>query len=133
MGTIARGILAKGENAYYADTIDGGILRAAARQVIVQVSTVVERLPDDFKASHRDVLWTVIQRMRDEVVGHGDRVNDDFVRGSLEHDLPRLLDQLGLATEPGSESNARMGLDAVGMGSRSPPGTGSSSDGRPAR
>lgn len=104
MGTIARGILAKGENAYYADTIDGEILRAAARQVIVQVSTVIERLPGDFKASHRDVPWTVIRRMRNEVVGHGDRVNDDFVRGSLEHDLPRLLDQLGLAIEPGSES-----------------------------
>lgn len=96
MAEVARGIIAKGEDAYLADDVDGHTLRLAGRQLVIQVATVIEKLPDDFKAQHPDVEWVKIQRMRNLVAHHYDKVLDEFVWETLRTRLPQLVTTLQL-------------------------------------
>ena len=96
MAEVARGIIAKGEDAYLADDVDGHTLRLAGRQLVIQVATVIEKLPDDFKAQHPDVEWVKIQRMRNLVAHHYDKVLDEFVWETLRTRLPQLATTLQL-------------------------------------
>jgi uncharacterized protein with HEPN domain len=96
MGRLAAGIVGKGEDAYLADDLDGQILRAAGREQVVEVSTVVERLPDAFKARYPGIEWVKIQRMRNMVAHHYDRVQDDIVWGTLRTRIPGLVRDLGI-------------------------------------
>lgn len=97
MGRLVAAIVAKGRDAYLDDGVDGQILRAAGRSQIVEVATVVEKLPADFKAEHPDVEWVKVQRMRNLVAHHYDKVNDEFVWETLRTRIPALLAALGLA------------------------------------
>ena len=96
MGRLAAGIVSKGQEAYLDDSLDGQILRAAGREQVVEVATVVERLPDSFKAQFPAIEWVKIQRMRNMVAHHYDRVQDDFVRETLRTRIPELLRDLGV-------------------------------------
>lgn len=96
MAEVAAGIVAKGQDAYLADDVDGHTLRLAGRQLVIQVATVVEKLPEDFKARYPDVEWVKIQRMRNLAAHHYDKVLDEFVRETLRSRLPRLVTDLGL-------------------------------------
>lgn len=88
MGRLARGILAKGQDGYLADSLDGEMLRLAGRQLVIQVATVVEKLPESFKSQHPGIEWVKIQRMRNLVAHHYDKVLDEFVWESLRTRLP---------------------------------------------
>lgn len=46
---------------------------------MIQVATVAEKLPEDFKAQHPDIEWVKIQRMRN-LVAHR---YDEFVWETL--------------------------------------------------
>ena len=94
MGRLAAGIVSKGQEAYLEDSLDGQILRAAGREQVVEVATVVERLPDSFKAQFPAIEWVKIQRMRNMVAHHYDRVQDDFVWETLRTRIPGLLREL---------------------------------------
>ena len=96
MGALAAGIVGKGKDAYLDDSLDGQILRAAGREQVVEVATVVERLPDSFKAEYPAIEWVKIQRMRNMVAHHYDRVQDDFVWETLRARIPELLKDLGV-------------------------------------
>jgi uncharacterized protein with HEPN domain len=96
MGRLAAGIVGKGEDAYLADDLDGQILRAAGREQVVEVSTVVERLPDAFKARYPGIEWVKIQRMRNMVAHHDDRMQNDIVWGTLRTRIPGLVRDLGI-------------------------------------
>ena len=96
MGALAAGIVSKGQDAYLEDSLDGQILRAAGREQVVEVATVVERLPDSFKAQYPAIEWVKIQRMRNMVAHHYDRVQDDFVWETLRTRIPGLLRDLGV-------------------------------------
>jgi len=96
MGRLAAGIVSKGQDAYLEDSLDGQILRAAGREQVVEVATVVERLPDSFKAQFPAIEWVKIQRMRNMVAHHYDRVQDDFVWETLHTRIPGLLRDLGV-------------------------------------
>jgi len=96
MGRLAAGIVSKGQNAYLEDSLDGQILRAAGREQVVEVATVVERLPDSFKAQFPAIEWVKIQRMRNMVAHHYDRVQDDFVWETLRTRIPGLLRDLAV-------------------------------------
>lgn len=96
MCELAAGIVSKGQDAYREDSLDGQILRAAGREQIVEVATVVEKLPDAFKAQHPAIEWVKIQRMRNMVAHHYDTVQDDFVWETLRTRLPDLLRKLGV-------------------------------------
>ena len=96
MGRLAAGIVGKGQEAYLADSLDGQILRAAGREQVVEVATVVERLPDAFKAEYPAIEWVKIQRMRNMVAHHYDRMQDDFVWETLRARIPGLLGDLGV-------------------------------------
>ena len=102
MVEVARGLAEKGLDAYLADDLEGRTLRLAGRQLVIQVATVAERLPDDFKAQHPDVEWVKVQRMRNLVAHHYDKVLDEFVWESLRSALPRLVSTLGLSADPGA-------------------------------
>ncbi|GCD19442.1 hypothetical protein CTKZ_10040 [Cellulomonas algicola] len=97
IGRLVAAIVAKGRDAYLDDGVDGQILRAAGREQIVEVATVVETLPAEFKAEHPAVEWVKVQRMRDLVAHHDDTVNDEFVWETLRTRIPALLDDRGLA------------------------------------
>jgi len=96
MGRLAAGIVSKGQEAYLEDSLDGQILRAAGREQVVEVATVVERLPDSFKAQFPAIEWVKIQRMRNMVAHHYDRVQDDFVWETLRARIPGLLRDLAV-------------------------------------
>ena len=96
MGRLVAGIVGKGQEAYLADSLDGQILRAAGREQVVEVATVVERFPDSFKAQFPAIEWVKIQRMRNMVAHHYDRVQDDFVWETLRTRIPGLLRDLGV-------------------------------------
>ena len=93
MGRLAAGIVSKGQEAYLEDSLDGQILRAAGREQVVEVATVVERVPDSFKAQFPAIEWVKIQRMRNMVVD-ADRMQDDFVWETLRTRIPGLLREL---------------------------------------
>lgn len=80
-----------GEDAYLADDAQGRLLRNAGERVVIKVSTVVERLPEDFKARHPDVEWVKIQRMRNLIAHHDDKVQADFVWATLRGRIPELV------------------------------------------
>ena len=96
MGRTASGIVAKGEDSYLGDDLDGQTLRLAGRQLVIQVATVVEKLPDSFTAQYPDVEWVKIRRMRNPVAHHYDRVLDEFVWETLRSRIPELVARLGL-------------------------------------
>lgn len=98
MAQVAADIVAKGEGAYLADTIDGQTLRLAGRQLVIQVATIVENLPDAFKAGYPTIEWVKIQRMRNLVAHHYDKVLDEFVRESLRSRIPDLVATLGIGS-----------------------------------
>lgn len=84
-------IVSLGEDAYLADDAQGRLLRNAGERVVIKVSTVVERLPEDFKARHPDVEWVKIQRMRNLIAHHDDKVQADFVWATLRGRIPELV------------------------------------------
>lgn len=96
---LVRGIVAKGQDGYLADSLDGEMLRLAGRQLVIQVATVVEKLPESFTSQHPGIEWVKIQRMRNLVAHHYDKVLDEFVWESLRTRLPHLIEQLGPRTD----------------------------------
>lgn len=100
MGRLVAGIVAKGRDACLDDGLDGQILRAAGRAQVVEIATVVEKLPHDFKARFPDVEWVKIQRMRNLVAHHHDKVLDEFVWETLRGRIPALLRDLGSSPQP---------------------------------
>lgn len=64
--------------------------------MLIKVATVVEKLPDEYKAVHGDVAWVAISRMRNLVAHHDDKVNDDLMWAALASRVPALLAALGL-------------------------------------
>lgn len=96
MGRLARGLVSKGQGAYLADGLDGETLRLAGRQLVIQVATVIEKLPETFTADHPDVEWVKIGRMRNLIAHHYDKVLDEFVWESLRRRIPDFTEKLGL-------------------------------------
>jgi uncharacterized protein with HEPN domain len=88
-------VVSLGQAAYLADDAQGRLLRNAGERIVIKVSTVVERLPDDFKAEHPEVEWVKIQRMRNLIAHHYDKVQADFVWATLAHRIPGLIAELG--------------------------------------
>lgn len=96
MGRLVAGMVSKGEHAYLDDSLDGQILRAAGRAQIVEIATVAEKLPTTFKDRYPDIEWVKIQRMRNLVAHHHDKVVDDLVWETLRTRIPALLAALDL-------------------------------------
>jgi len=92
----ARYVVDHGRAAYLADTPEGALLRNAGERVLIKVATVVEKLPDDYKAAHDDVAWVAVSRMRNLVAHHYDKVNDDVMWTALAVRVPGMLAALGL-------------------------------------
>lgn len=91
MGEDAAHVVSLGRAAYLADDAQGRMLRNAGERIIIKVSTVVERLPEEFKAEHPQVEWVKIQRMRNLVAHHYDKVQADFVWATLAQRIPGLV------------------------------------------
>ncbi len=91
MADDAAHIVDLGEDAYLADDPHGRLLRNAGERIVIKVSTVVERLPDDFKEQYPEIEWVKIQRMRNLVAHHYDKVQADFVWATLRGRIPELV------------------------------------------
>ncbi len=91
IGAEAEYLVSKGRQAYLADTMDGAMLRNAGERILIKAATVAERLPDGFKADHPDVDWSGINRMRNLVAHHYDKVNDDLLWETLNVRIPDLI------------------------------------------
>ena len=87
-----------GVDAYLEDSPIGRVLRNNGRHLVVQVATVVEKLPAAYKGAHPDVPWTRIARMRNLVAHHYDRVDDRLVFSTLSGRIPELV--LALRIQP---------------------------------
>lgn len=91
MGEDAAHVVSLGQAAFLADDTQGRLLRNAGERIVIKVSTVVERLPVEFKDGHPEVEWVKIQRMRNLVAHHYDKVQADFVWATLAHRIPALI------------------------------------------
>lgn len=101
--TEAAHLVAKTRVAYLDDSPDGMILRSAGRMVLIKVATVAEKLPREFKDAHPGIQWSSINRMRNLVAHHYDKVDDHFIWNALVAEIPKLATDLGLSvrTTPG--------------------------------
>lgn len=95
-GAEAAYLVAKGTDAYLAETMDGALLRDAGERILIKVATVTEKLPEEYKATHPEVDWAGINRMRNLVAHHYDKVNDDLLWQALTVRIPDLLTRLAL-------------------------------------
>lgn len=84
-----------GIGAYLDDSPRGRVLRNNGRHILIQVATVVEKLPATFKDACDDD-WVAIGRMRNLIAHHYDKVDDRLVFTALAHRIPNLLGRLGL-------------------------------------
>jgi len=100
IGAEASYLVSKGRAAYLADTMDGALLRNAGERILIKAATVAEKLPEAFKAQHSEVDWVGINRMRNLVAHHYDKVNDDLLWGALTGRIPKLLEDLGAVQWP---------------------------------
>lgn len=87
-------LTSKGREAYLADSMDGALLRNAGERILIKVATVAEKLPQAFKDAHPDVDWRGINRMRNLVAHHYDRVSHDLVWAALSVRIPELGSRL---------------------------------------
>lgn len=87
-------LTSKGREAYLADSMDGALLRNAGERILIKVATVAEKLPQAFKDKHPDVDWQGLNRMRNLVAHHYDRVSHDLVRAALSVRIPELGSRL---------------------------------------
>jgi len=94
IGAEAAYLVGKGRDAYLADTMEGALLRNAGERILIKAATVAEKLPSRFKADHPTVDWSGINRMRNLVAHHYDKVNDDLLWEALMVRIPALLDAL---------------------------------------
>lgn len=69
----------------------------AAKAIVIDLQTAVERLPEGYRDQHPDVAWAELRAMRN-YLAH-DYANTDYqiVWNALVTDFPRLLVQLGIA------------------------------------
>lgn len=81
---------------YMEDSPHGRVLRNNGRHILIQVATVVEKLPTGFKDAYADVDWIAIARMRNLIAHHYDKVEDRLVFSALSGRIPDLISRLGL-------------------------------------
>ncbi|MBK8459209.1 MAG: DUF86 domain-containing protein [Micropruina sp.] len=95
-GADAAFIVSKGRHSYEQDSLEGRLLRNAAERVLINVATVAARLPESFTAGHPGVDWRGLQRMRNLVAHHYDKVASGVMWSALTDRIPDLLVTLGL-------------------------------------
>lgn len=83
-----------GIEAYLANSPQGRVLRNNGRHIVIQVATVAEKLPAEFKALYPGVDWVALARMRNLIAHHYDKVQDQLVFTALERRIPALLEEL---------------------------------------
>ncbi|WP_180320764.1 DUF86 domain-containing protein [Propioniciclava sinopodophylli] len=86
----------KGQEAYLADSMEGALLRNAGERILIKVATVAEKLPQGFKDRYPDVDWQGINRMRNLVAHHYDRVSHDLIWAALTVRIPELGSRLSV-------------------------------------
>lgn len=95
-GADAKYLVSLGREAYLADSAQGRLLRNAGERLLIKVATIVERLPEEFKAGYPDIEWVNINRMRNLVAHQYDKVNHDLMLVTLQRDIPSLIERLDL-------------------------------------
>lgn len=84
----------KGQEAYLSDSPEGSLLRNAGERILIKVATVAEKLPQEFKDERPDIDWQGINRMRNLVAHHYDRVSHDLMWAALTGRIPDLGSRL---------------------------------------
>lgn len=95
-GADAAYTVSLGLEQFVTDTPPGRVLRNNGRHILIQIATVVEKLPESFKQTHPAVDWVSITRMRNLIAHHYDKVDDRLVFTTLQRRIPDLLTKLGL-------------------------------------
>jgi uncharacterized protein with HEPN domain len=90
----ARYTVSLGLDAFLEDSPDGRILRNNGRHILIQVATVVEKLPVEFKQRYADIDWVAISRMRNLIAHHYDKVDDQLIYAALATRIPALIARL---------------------------------------
>ncbi len=80
----------KGRDTYLEDSMEGALLRNAGERILIKVATVAEKLPQTLKDRYPDVDWQGINRMRNLVAHHHDRVSHDLIWAALTVRIPEL-------------------------------------------
>ena len=85
-----------GLDAYLEDSPMGRVLRNNGRHILIEIATVVEKLPQAYKQQHEEVEWLHITKMRNLIAHYYDGVEDRLVFTALAERVPELIARLGL-------------------------------------
>jgi uncharacterized protein with HEPN domain len=88
----AQRIVDKREDAFF--NPDDDILRRAARSVVLDFSSAVDRLDDDVRHRHPDIPWRAIRGARNVVAHQYRDVQDDLIWTMLSASLPDVVRRL---------------------------------------
>lgn len=88
------GLAGRGHEWYVADELNTPGL--AAESIIIKIGENVARLSDETIASHPQVPWSSIKRMRDRLAHHYEATDYDAVWATINVDLPRVRAAIAL-------------------------------------
>jgi uncharacterized protein with HEPN domain len=88
----ARRIVDKGKDAFFDPNDD--ILRRAARSVVLDFSSAIDRLSDKVKRRYPDIPWRAIRGTRNVVAHQYKDVQDDLIWTMLTSSLPDVVQRL---------------------------------------
>jgi uncharacterized protein with HEPN domain len=93
-GRQAERLVALGHEAYMADSFDGERNRAFGEHIVLNIATVAERLPTEFRDAHPTVEWQSLRGMRNLIAHVYDGVDEEFVWRALVHRIPAMVGEL---------------------------------------
>ena len=93
-------IVDRGSEAFFADNDEGEMYRWLSYYCVIRVAEGLSKLHSDVKELNPEVDWLVIGRMRNLVVHHYERIDDDYVWNTLVSDFPQLSQRLAALAWP---------------------------------
>ena len=92
LSVSARKIVGHGQHAF--ESVNGDLLRLAAKAVLIGLFTFADRLPESFRADHPAVPWRNIRALRNFLAHDYDGTDYAIVWGVLADDLPGIAREL---------------------------------------
>ena len=84
----ADAIIYRGEDLFFDE--DNPVEIAAARQRIIDLDTVADKLSPSFKQDHPEIPWIQLANTRDKLAHHDDNMNRDIVWNVLVGEFPKI-------------------------------------------
>ena len=85
-------IVRHGQQAF--ESVDGDLLRLAAKAVLLDLATFADRMPETFRAQHPAVPWRKVRALRNFLAHDYEGTDYGIVWGVIADDLPAIVGEL---------------------------------------